>query len=339
MSTTPDAPLRKRRLPFWRRSARWLLIGPFVWVVVLAGLIAFGTAPPPPSLSEISGPMRHLDLSDLPPIRRYAARDGTMLAFRSYGTGDASAVVLVHGSSGSSRDMHGLAKALAVAGATVYAVDERGHGASGRRGDIDYVDQLDDDLADFVAAVVRSAHARAKIALVGFSSGGGFVLRIGSGRYRSLFDRYILLSPYLRYDAPTTRQANGDGHGREWARPFIPRIVGLMILDWLGVHWFDGLPVIAFAVAPGTGQTATYSFRLLSNFGADDDYRADFRRLDRPTRVIVGANDELLRAGTFLPLLRPIRPDIDVTILPNLGHMAMITNPMAFAAIRTALNP
>ena len=322
----------------WRR-ARWLLIGLLFWVVALAGLITFGTAAPPAPLPSISKPMRLLDLGDLPPIRHYAARDGAMLAFRAYGTGGSHVVVLVHGSSGSSQDMHGLAKAFAAAGTAGYAIDVRGHGASGRRGDIDYMGQLDDDLADFVATIIRPAHAGAPLALVGFSSGGGFALRIGSGGYGAMFDRYILLSPYLRYDAPTTRQAKGDGHGRVWARPFIPRIIGLSILNRLGVHWFDGLPVVAFAVAPRRGQTPTYSFRLMRNFGADSDYIGDFRKLSRPTRVIVGADDELLQAGEFGPLLRPLRPDIEVTVLPNLGHMAIITNPAALAAVRSALIP
>jgi pimeloyl-ACP methyl ester carboxylesterase len=322
---------------FLRRLRRWLLIGPVIWLLVLAALVAFGTAAPPPPLSAISEPMRRLDLTGLPLIQRYEARDGTMLAFRSYGAGGNSVVVLVHGSSGSSQDMHGLATAIAAAGAAVYAIDVRGHGASGRRGDIDYVGQLDDDLADFVAAVIRPAYAGAPLALVGFSSGGGFVLRFGSGAYGTLFDRYLLISPYLRYDAPTTRQAKDDGDSRVWARPFVPRIIGLSILHRLGVRWFDGLPAIAFAVSPGTDQTPTYSFRLLRNFGADDDYLGDFRHLDRPACVMVGADDELLQAAAFAPLLRPVRPDIDVTVLPGLGHMAMITNPTAFAAVRAAL--
>ena len=333
-----EVPVQNRHNLFSWRSGRWLLIGPLIWVPVLAGLVAFGTAAPPP-LRAISEPMRRLDLSDLPPIGHYTARDGVMLAFRKYGTGGTSVVLLIHGSSGSSQDMHGLAKALAVAGTAVYAVDERGHGASGRRGDIDYVGQLDDDLSDFVTAVIRPSQAGAPISLVGFSSGAGFSLRIGGGRYGALFDRYVLLSPYLRYDAPTTRQGSGDGHGRVWARPYVPRIIGLSILNWLGVHWFDGLPVIAFAVAPGTGQTPTYSYRLLRNFGADSDYLGNFRNLSRPTQVIVGADDELLRANEFAPLLRPVRPDIEVTMLPKLGHMAMITDPAAFAAIRAALIP
>jgi non-heme chloroperoxidase len=50
------------------------------------------------------------------------------------------------------------------AGVTAYALDVRGHGASGRRGDIDYIGQLDDDLADFMAQI-RADHPNAACAL------------------------------------------------------------------------------------------------------------------------------------------------------------------------------
>jgi non-heme chloroperoxidase len=337
MTVSTNRPITSGRRRFLWRRGRWLLIGPTLWAIVLTGLITFGTTAPPPPLREISEPMRRLDLADLPSIQLHRARDGAMLGFRSYGAGNEHVVVLIHGSSGSSRDMHGLAKAIASETATVYAIDGRGHGGSGRRGDIDYLGQLDDDLADLVTTVIRPAHAGAVITLVGFSSGAGFALRIGGGRYGDLFDRYLLLSPYLAHDAPTTRQGGAGGHGRIWARPFLPRIIGLTILNRLGLHWFDDLPVVAFAVAPGTDQTATYSFRLLHDFGADGDYIGDFRKLARPTSLIVGENDELLQPSAFDSLLHPVRPDIETTLLPNLGHMAMITEPAAFAAIRRTL--
>jgi alpha-beta hydrolase superfamily lysophospholipase len=100
--------------------------------------------------------------------------------------------------------MHALARRLSAAGNTVYALDMRGHGASSPGGDIGYVGQMDDDMVDCVA-FIRRAHPAARLTLLGFSSGGGFALRIAGGPYGSLFDRYVLLAPYLRYDAPTVR--------------------------------------------------------------------------------------------------------------------------------------
>jgi len=79
-------------------------------------------------------------------------------------------VVLIHGSSDDGAGIHPLAKALRDAGASVYVPVLRGHGNSGRVGDIDYIGQLEDDLADFVA-VLRRLHPNASLSLIGFSSG------------------------------------------------------------------------------------------------------------------------------------------------------------------------
>ena len=50
--------------------------------------------------------------------------------------------ILIHGSSGSSGNaIHVLSTALAAHGVESYAVDIRGHGSSGTRGDIRYVGQ------------------------------------------------------------------------------------------------------------------------------------------------------------------------------------------------------
>ena len=69
--------------------------------------------------------------------------------------------IVVHGSSGSSGGtIHALSEALAAHGVETYALDIRGHGASGTRGDIGYVGQLEDDLADFVAVVRKTTPAR-----------------------------------------------------------------------------------------------------------------------------------------------------------------------------------
>ena len=135
----------------------------------------------------------------------------------------------VHGSSGSSVAVHALAKALAARGVETYAPDIRGHGASGTRGDIAYVGQLEDDLADFVAEI-RKANPTAPLTLVGHSSGGGFALRIAASPIQNLFARTVLLSPYLGYDAPSSRKDAGG-----WASPDIPRIIAFSVLHRFGI--------------------------------------------------------------------------------------------------------
>ena len=113
--------------------------------LVFGGLIAWPITAPP-ELTSISDARKLIDFSALPDVTRFQARDGTHLAYRHYAA-EASATdriaIVVHGSSGSSRGaIHALSTALAARGVQTYAVDIRGHGASGSRGDIGYRGQL-----------------------------------------------------------------------------------------------------------------------------------------------------------------------------------------------------
>jgi len=229
---------------------------PLAAVVVLGAMIAFGTRAPPPALDLIGDPFKNADYSDLPPVTSVRARDGTSLAVHIYRPpgepAEASRVAIaVHGSSATGSSLHFLAKTLRDAGFTVYAPDIRGHGGSGRRGDIDYANQLDDDLADLVAAA-RAAHPKASLTLVGFSSGGGFALHAAATPLGREFIRTVLVSPMLGPQAPTVSDTLSD-----WARPYLPRIIAQVILGRLGIHAFDGLPALAFAIAPENADRLT----------------------------------------------------------------------------------
>jgi alpha-beta hydrolase superfamily lysophospholipase len=241
------------------------------------------------------------------------------------------AVIAIHGSSGFSSSMHPIAKALRAEGIAVYAPDIRGHGKTGRRGDIDYAGQLDDDLAD-LAGLVRTRHPQARIVLLGLSSGGGFALHAAAA-LGSLFDRAVLLAPMLGPRAPTVPQSVYT-----WARPFVPRIIALSILERFGIHAFEHLPVLAFAIPPDNpvGQTGVYSFRLMQAFGTRD-YAADLRKAPRPIAVIVGARDQLFRTDMFEPAIHAVRPDVPVTVLPDLDHIGVSLDARALPAILAAV--
>jgi non-heme chloroperoxidase len=306
-------------------------------VAVLAGMIAFGTSNPPPVLASINNPFEELDFSDLPAIERVPARDGSSIAFRHWKPASADAtplpVIAIHGSSGSSTSLHVLAKALSAEGMAVYAPDIRGHGETGRRGDIDHAGQLDDDLEDFAAAV-RSRHSGKRPVLLGFSSGGGFALHAAASRFGGSFERVVLLSPVLDPRAPTVRQEGV----RAWARPFIPRFIGLSVLNGFGIHAFDGLPVINFAIDPAKASllTGTYSFRLLKAFSSGA-YAADLKNSRAPLQILVGSKDEIFYAELFAPTVHAIRPDVPVSVIPGLSHIGMTIDPRAFPAIAAAL--
>jgi non-heme chloroperoxidase len=103
----------------------------FVALFTVAGmLVGFGHITQPKALKSVTDPFSRMDLSGLPPITRYKARDGAALSYRLYKGEDAQVAVLIHGSAGSSKDMHRMAEALLQRGVAVYVPDLRGHGAN-----------------------------------------------------------------------------------------------------------------------------------------------------------------------------------------------------------------
>jgi non-heme chloroperoxidase len=237
--------------------------------------------------------------------------------------------VLIHGSSGNSASMHPVAEALNAKGATVYALSMRGHDGTGRSGDIDYIGQLDDDVGDFMKTL-GPKHPGERRTLLGFSSGGGFVLRVAGGATARLFDRFILISPQLPVDSPVMRPNAGG-----WVAVAMPRIVVLQILQHFGIHAFEGLPVLAFAVPPEKRdvQTAFYSYRMLMNFGPRRQYLADLKAAPGPVSLLAGSRDEIFYSNRYAALLKPVRPDLDIEIVPGLGHTDMTLKPAGIEAI------
>lgn len=315
---------------------RGLLIAFLVSLAAIAAIpvavILFDAPASPPVMTSMAVPADQTH-RDFPAPLQFRARDGANLQYYAYPAAPNKVAVLVHGSAGPGTSMHDLATALHAAGVTVYVPDVRGHGGSGRRGDIDYIGQLDDDLADFVAQLGPAKTGETRT-LLGFSAGAGFAIRFAGGPYGALFDRYVLLSPTTLSDAPTLRPNAGG-----WISVAVPRIVAIVWLNRLGIHRFDGFPAIRYAVSPemATSMTASYSYRLLINFGAGRPYQTYLRNIHRPASIFVGDADEQVIADQFAPLLQRLGVNIPVTVVPNMKHTDMIHRPEAFRVIVPAV--
>lgn len=301
-----------------------------------AGALAVMIAQPlvaPPPLESIRKGAQAMDWSGAPSPTYFTARDGTQLAYRAYparGANAGATAILIHGSAGSSLNKHAVALALAEAGIPAIALDMRGHGASGTRGDVAYIGQSEDDLADLLEKLALPE----KPILIGHSMGGGFALRVARGPLAEKFSRYVLVSPFLGVDAPTTRPANG---GARWTEVDRPRIVALTILHRFGVDCCGSLPVIAFALPPEIARyvTTRYSFRLLSSFGPKDMRYRDLSDVKSPVEIVAGAEDELMVAKKYAAVART-GANVRVTIIPGVDHMGAARDPAALAAIVAA---
>lgn len=317
-----------------RRFALHLLLPLALFAIAVAAAVTFGGPRSVAPLASMEDPFRAVDDSALPPVQRFVAPDGMSLAYRAYESPPAASrgsVVLIHGTTADSRSMHRLAQRLAGSGRRVYSLDMRGHGASGPRGHVAYQGQMEDDLTAFLQAV----NPPAPRVLLGFSAGGGFALRYAGTDRQDLFDGYALLSPFLSQDAPTHRDRGGG-----WVSVGVPRIIGLTILNHVGVHAFDHLPVTRFALSPRAMQelTPSYSFNLAMNFRPHADYEANIRAVRRPVTVVAGDADEAFRTDQLEPTLRALGRDWLVRLLPGIGHVGLILDDVALAAVLAALD-
>lgn len=312
-----------------------LTIVVFIVVMGCAAAVAWGGPKDIRPLASVNQPFKDVDFSAIPSAQHYTARDGTSLAWYSYPPAstraDASArrVVVVHGSSSRARSTHVLAQALAAEGYAVAALDMRGHGESGMRGQAAYIGQLEDDVEDFV----RKVPHRGPQTLMGFSAGGGFALRFAGSERQALFDRYVLLSPFIHQDAPTARPDTGG-----WAAIGLPRIVALTLLNRVGVTWWNHLPVLRFALdeTSRAGLTPSYSYTVATNFRPHNDYQSDIRNARGTVCVVAGQNDELFYADRFADLFAQAGKPVPVTLVPGVNHIGLTLDPVAVQTVAQA---
>lgn len=271
--------------------------------------------------------------SQVPALQRFEARDGTGLAYRHYPSESPTALIVLHGSGADSKYLATFAQALADAGAaTVYTPDIRGHGPSPqRRGDIDYINQLEDDLADFIYHIKTENSVVSQVVVGGHSSGGGLAVRFAGGEYGHLASAYLLLAPYLGHDAPTVRNNSGG-----WAEPSVAKIIALSLLNRLGVTSFNGLTVLRFNLPPeyrNGSETLAYSYRLMTGFNPSN-YRDDLRSINVSSLFLIGAEDEAFFADRFESTVQPLTSDAEVAIVPDTSHLGLLVSEEGIEMVR-----
>ncbi len=311
------------------------LIAGVVYLAMALLLILFGLASPGESGKDsLDFKVLKNSAEQAAPLEQFRARDGTELGYRYYPAKSDRVLLLIHGSGGHSLYFSGLSCYLSSENlAHVYTPDLRGHGPNPQcRGDVDYIGQYEDDLADLIRGL-RDRHPEARIILGGHSSGGGLVIRFAGSRYAQQADGFLLLAPYLQYNAPTLREDSGG-----WALPHVRRIIGLILLNNLGIRWLNGLKVIDFnmpAEVRDGNETLAYSYRLNTSY-APRDYKKDLAAIRVPTLVIVGAEDDAFYAERFAAVLDKY-PGVELRLLPGVNHMGAVVSDEVRPVIRSWL--
>jgi alpha-beta hydrolase superfamily lysophospholipase len=265
--------------------------------------------------------------TDIPPPQNYSARDGEKLACRFYDSTARRILLFIHGSSYHGAGYHNLAQLVSTSGAAkVVLPNLRGHYLSGpTRGDIGYVGQLEDDLADLIATL-RVKGWNGPIYIGGHSSGGSLAIRFAGGSYAALADGYTLLAPVI--PSPDFMRHGATGG---WTDINLPKLLAIALLNKIGIRRFNGAKIITFnkpaEYLDGT-ETLAYSYRLNASYHTRFDYRHDLRAL-KNALVLVGGRDQAIDAQALKKAFAENSSSTDYRIFDDIDHFGIFTDPMA----------
>ncbi len=294
---------------------------------LLTGIPKDGNSPSADA-SQMSFEELYFSYEGLPDLQAYTARDGAALDYRHYPAESSDKVlILLHGSGWHSRYLLPLAEHISSQNlAHVYTPDLRGHGENPAvRGDVDYIGQYEDDIADFIA-IIRKDHPDATLIMGGHSSGGGLALRFGGSQYSQQVDAYLLMAPFLKYNAPTARK-NSD-----WAIPNNNRIAGIVMLNNVGIKSLNHMEVIRFNMpeeARDGTETLAYTYRLNTAY-APKNYKKDLANISQSLLVLVGTEDEVFLPEQYPPTISKHNPAARVELVPGVTHQGIVVGEDAW---------
>ena len=310
------------------------LLGAITFAMLFVGDPVFGPQPvlSPEAMAELAARYAHPYPAE---PRQFTLRDGGHLHAEVLpGDGDTT-VVLAHGALATGQLLNRPAGLLRESlAASVIAVDLRGHGgSSGAPGDIDYIGQYEDDLADVVAAL-RRAKPGGRIILAGHSMGGGIALRYAervAARAATPVDAYLLFAPHMGYSSPTNRTSPAKD-GPEMVKVHIARTLCLALFNWIGITGLNGMQTLFFNLPPEF-PLRSYSFRAMVG-GAPEEYRDALAAAEAPLLVLVGSEDEAFHADRFDAALRPYA-HAELANIEGATHDSVLVDPRALAAARS----
>jgi len=229
----------------------------------------------------------------------FTMRDNALITAQHFEKDSDLTIVVLHGILSSSYMNNRFAGMMGqAANAQVYSLDLRGHGASsGAPGDVSYIGQYVDDVADVVASLKKDKPT-GKIILAGHSMGGGISLRYALKQNVPDIDGYLLFAPQLGEDSPTNVSAGkSNEEGQSFIAVHLGRIIGLALLNSHGIHHWNHLPVLFFNL-PAQMPVTQYTFRSSASM-SPTDYKSALGAVDKPLLVLVGENDEAFNAAAY----------------------------------------
>ena len=226
--------------------------------------------------------------------RIFTVRDNKKILAYRFSNQSENTIILIHGV-GSNAYLYNKTSGLLqeTTQAEVYAIDLRGHGQSeGNSGDVDYINQYVDDLADIIRTIHKEK-PNGKIIIAGHSMGGGVALRYAMESQYEQPDGFLLFAPLIGHNSPAfpQEQVSENKDEEPFMKIHIERIIGLKMLNEIDNHEYDSLPVLFFNL-PEEIPLRKYSYRANASM-APDDYVVGLKAVNKPMIVLIGSEDEV----------------------------------------------
>lgn len=264
--------------------------------------------------------------------RYFTVRDNKRIFAYRFPNRSESTIVLIHGVASSAYLYNKTAGLLQEATqAEIYAIDLRGHGQSdGNSGDVDYINQYVDDLADIIKEI-RKEKPNGKIIITGHSMGGGVALRYAMEKQYEQPDGFLLFAPLIGHNSPAFQQGQSDEQAEAFMKIHIERIIGLKMLNEINNHEYDSLPVLFFNL-PETVPLRKYSYRANKSM-TPDDYVTGLKAVKVPMLVLIGSNDEAFSAEALQKAVLE-NSSAKVHIIDKTTHNGVRHNTQSFNFIK-----
>ena len=277
----------------------------------------------------------------LPTIQNFTARDNSLLGYRLYRSGMPTHIklYLVHSAAWQAMEFNQIASRLATERgvADVYLADMRGHGSGpARRGDVDYVGQLEDDLADLIS---ETAGPGDLVVVGGHGEGAAVAMQFALDKPQAVHG-CLVLAPVLSYNLSGNKPDLGG-----WTHALGTRMVGLWILNGMGLHWSDHETVLQYALPStlrdgplGYSATTDISWRMYHALQMRDRDGRDVGNLAMPLLSIIGGGDEVVDAEAMTAMLKSRLPNGQYWINPAETHINVVVSNKTLAIIQDWLS-
>ncbi len=312
------------------------IVGYFVLIAYLV------TQDDPVFTSGTNEPMSAKAYDDLgldqvyPSTQKYfKTRNNSKISAQYYNRNSNLTIIVLHGilsSSYTNNRFSGLLREAA--DADVYALDLRGHGGSdGYPGDVEYIGQYEDDVADVIEKI-QADKPNGKIIIAGHSMGGGISLRYALNKSQPNVDGYILFAPQLGENSPTNIPAEGAEAEQDnnFMAIHLPRLIGLALLNSLNMTQWNNLPVFFFNL-PSETPVNQYSFRSSASM-SPKDYISGLQAIDKPLLVVIGEEDEAFNAAAYESIISSYTTG-DFMMVDGQSHNGIRHDELAMNRVKT----